>query len=233
RGGPRDAARARMNDEAQRIRDAYARRAHDERVVRGGEFVVAERRAIIREAVVRQFGARVSSIDICDIGCGAGGDLVSFCLDFGIAQEHLAGTELLPGPLAEASRALPEADLRLVDGFELPWPDASFDLTWASMAFSSIMDAASRRDLFGELLRVTRRGGLVAIYDFRVRKPTNPDVVAMTARRIRDLGVVPAQRLTATPFIPLLPVALRLPAPLRRATLPLLPRTHAIWLWRR
>lgn len=219
--------------ETERIRAAYGRRNDDVQRGPAAEFVVAERRAIIREAAVRQFGDRVSSIDICDVGCGAGGDLVSFSVDLGIAQERLAGTELLPGPLAEASRALPEADLRLVDDFELPWPDASFDLTWSSMAFSSIRDARSRRRLFDEMQRVTRRGGLVAIYDFRVRKPTNSDVVAMTARRIRELGVVPAQRLTATPFLPLLPVALRLPARLRRAALSLLPRTHAIWLWRR
>ena len=219
--------------ETKRIRAAYERRNDDVRTSAAARFVVAERRTIIREAVVRQFGDRVASIDICDVGCGAGGDLVSISDDLGIAQEHLAGTELLQGPLAEASRALPEADLRLVDGFELPWPDASFDLTWSSMAFSSIKDARSRRRLFEEMRRVTRGGGLVAIYDFRVRKPTNPDVVALTARRIRDLGVVPAQRVTATPFLPLLPVALRLPAPLRRAALSLLPRTHAIWLWPR
>ncbi|HET9878731.1 MAG TPA: hypothetical protein VFQ81_05455, partial [Candidatus Limnocylindria bacterium] len=87
--------------------------------------------------------------------------------------------------------------------------------------------------LFTEMWRVTRPGGMLALYDFWIRKPTNPDVVAMTQRSIGALGPPPTRRVAVTPFLPALPLVLRLPDPMRKGLLWILPRTHAIWIWKR
>ena len=216
--------------ETDRIRAAYARRRDDVRLGPVAEYVVAERRGLIRRLAAAHFGGDLGNLRVCDIGCGAGGDLAAW-RDAGVRETGLAGTELLQEPLTAARAALPAADLRLVDGFVLPWEDRTFDLAWASMTFSSIRDAASRRQLFTEMWRVTRPGGLLALYDFRVRKPTNPDVVAMTQRTIGALGEPPFRRVAVTPLLPALPLVLRLPDPVRTGLLRMLPRTHAIWIW--
>ena len=218
--------------ETDRIRAAYARRHDDIDLGRVAEYVVSERREVIQRAVAAHFGEQLGDVRICDVGCGAGGDLAAW-RDAGVGEALLAGTELLAEPLAIAQALLPSADLRLVDGFTLPWADHAFDLAWASMTFSSVTDAARRRQLFTEMWRVTRPGGLVAMYDFRIRKPTNSDVVAMTQRRIDALGAPPSRRKSVTPFLPALPLILRLPGPMSAGLLRVLPRTHAIWIWDR
>jgi ubiquinone/menaquinone biosynthesis C-methylase UbiE len=126
---------------------------------------------------------------------------------------------------------LPGADLRLVDSFTIPWPDGSFDVTWSSMALSSILSSSNRKALFDEMVRVTKLGGVIAVYDLVVRKPTNRDVVAMTSARIRQFGLVPDERIRATPFLPLLDRVLGLPRTARVMALRFLPRTHAVWIW--
>ena len=189
-------------------------------------FVLDERRTALFPMVDRP----LRSLRICDVGCGDGGDL-QFWEKRGVPAEQMSGTELLSEPLAIARSRLPAADLRLVDGFELPFGDDTFDLVYASMVFSSILDPAARRTLFRELERVVAPGGIVTIYDFRVRKPTNPNVVAMTRGRIRDLGRMPKRMQPLTPLLPLLPMVLRVPGRLQRPLLAALPRTHALWVW--
>jgi SAM-dependent methyltransferase len=194
------------------------------------EFILTERRKMMRYAVERFVGSEIGRLRICDVGCGAGGDL-SYWHALGVPLDQLAGTELLPDVLEMARRDLPAADLRLVDDFLVPWPDRTFDLTWSSMSLSSIRDDSARRTLFNEMRRVTRPGGVVAIYDFHLRKPTNHDVVAMNRSRVAGLGIPPDTSIRVTPFLPLLRFALGLPLPLRGPATALLPRTHTTWMW--
>ncbi len=194
-------------------------------------FVVDERRAELVRIVERLVARRVNDLRICDVGCGDGGDL-AFWRDRGIPETQLSGTELLRGPLTSARERLPNADLRLVDGFQLPFDDRSFDVVYASMVLSSILEDESRQALFREMQRVSEPGGIVAVYDFRIRKPGNHNVVAMTRDRVRALGRTPDVMRALTPLLPALPWVLRLPSGVRTAALKALPRTHALWAWR-
>ena len=172
------------------------------------------------------------SLRVCDVGCGIGGDLENWKA-LGIIEEALAGTELSSERAERARQKLPMADVRQVSSFDLPFADGSFDLTSASLVLSTVTDDEWRTHLFKEMWRITRPGGLVLVYDFRVRKPTNPNVVAMNARRVAQLGTGPSLRYPAAPFLPFLGLVLRLPRPLRPWALRALPRTHALWVWRR
>jgi len=216
--------------EARRIEDYYATRV-ERPMSPTVRFVVDERRAELARVVERFVGRPVSELRICDVGCGDGGDL-AFWRERGVPETQLCGTELLGGPLTSARERLPNADLRLVDGFQLPFGERSFDVVYASMVLSSILDDAARQTLFREMQRVAASGGVVAVYDFRIRKPGNRNVVAMTDSRIRALGRRPDVMRPLTPFLPALPRALRLPSGLRSVALELLPRTHALWVWR-
>jgi ubiquinone/menaquinone biosynthesis C-methylase UbiE len=217
--------------ETDKIRAAYSKRHERRHALAVVDYVLTERRRLLQSYVERFVGLPPAELTICDVGCGAGGDL-GFWQDLGVPAGQLAGTELLADALEVARHRLPQADLRLVDDFMIPWPDQSFHVTWASMAMSSIVDPATRRKLFEEMRRITRRGGIVALYDFHIRKPTNRDVVAMNGKAIRQLGREPAEQTLLTPFLPLLGYALRLPAPFRQAAIAALPRTHSVWVWR-
>ena len=182
---------------------------------------------------VRTFvGRDASSISICDVGCGRGDDL-RFWREAGVPANALAGTEAVAENARQAGLAIEGADVRLVDSFELPFEDGQFLVTTASLVLSTILDPALRRLLFQEMVRVTAPGGAVLVYDFRVRKPTNRNVAAMDRRRTALLGASPDATWRAAPFLPALPMVVRMPRWLRRLAMPLLPRTHVLYVWRR
>ena len=113
-----------------------------------------------------------------------------------------------------------------------PFPDDSFDLVSASLVLSTIRDRSGRAALLAEMSRVTRAGGLLAIYDFRVRKPWNRNVVAMSGSELAAALGPPNSEFRLGPFLPLLDPALKLPGGLRGPTIGLLPRTHRLWVWK-
>lgn len=169
---------------------------------------------------------------VCDVGCGTGDDL-AFWASRGVRQDRLAGTELSAEREAAASAGLPHADIRVVTGFEIPFESGRFDLTSASLVLSTIKDDWLRRQLFEEMIRITAPGGVVAVYDFRIRRPGNVNVVPMTPARIGMLGPDPDTVRSAAPLLPILSLVLGWPDPVRAAAIRLLPRTHAIWAWRK
>jgi ubiquinone/menaquinone biosynthesis C-methylase UbiE len=114
----------------------------------------------------------------------------------------------------------------------LPFPDAHFDLVTASLVFSSILADGAAQVLLGEMLRATARGGVTAIYDFRIKKPWNHSVRAVSTKRLERWGAAPDGYRIAGPLLPALPFILRLPSPLKAFALRYLPRTHGLWIWR-
>lgn len=213
--------------EADRIRSYFGKASW--RSSAGRDMLGTERRQLL-ERLVRDHLPPLDELTVCDVGCGAGSDLEHW-RSIGVSEERLFGTELVD-QLAQAARdTLPRASVARVEGFEVPFPDRSFDVVTASLVLSSIRDDAGRRRLLDEMRRVARPGGLLAIYDFRVRKPWNRNVVAMSRAELAATLGLPDAEYRLAPFLPLLDVALRLPAAPRAALVALLPRTHRLWTW--
>ena len=213
--------------EADRIRSYFGEASW--RQTDGRRMLVDERRRLLAR-IARVRLPAVGELTVCDVGCGAGADLEHW-RSLGVAESRLFGTELVPQLAAAASGALPNASVIRVDGFEIPFPDSSFDLVTASLVLSSIRDPEGRRRMLNEMRRVARPGGLLAIYDFRIRKPWNRNVVAMSGLELAITLGPPRAEYRLAPFLPLLDLALRLPAPLRGAAVGVLPRTHRLWVW--
>ena len=68
----------------------------------------------------------------------------------------------------------------------LPHDDASFDLVLGFTLLSSVIDPAAQLRVAAEMLRVTKPGGLIAIYDFWTN-PFNRDVKALRRDGLRAL----------------------------------------------
>lgn len=215
-------------DEARRIR-AYYRDA-SWTASPGRHFLVSEWRDRV-ESLAAELRIDAASLRVCDVGCGTGSDLQRWN-QLGVAPHNLSGTELIPDRAEAARHVLPDASIKFVSGFDVPFPDAAFDLVTASLVFSTVLDPAGRRSLAAEMRRVAAPGGLIAIYDFRIRKPWNRQVRAVADRDLTGVLGMPWKRVAVSPFLPALDVALRLPSPMGRVLVGVLPRTHRIWVWR-
>ena len=100
---------------------------------------------------------------ILDVGCGTGRLLARAAAVFPGAG--LAGVDPAAGMVAEAAASLSaDVDARFVRGAaeRLPFADGSFDLVLSSMSFHHWAD---QRTALGEVRRVLRPGGIVALAD--------------------------------------------------------------------
>jgi ubiquinone/menaquinone biosynthesis C-methylase UbiE len=181
-----------VTDEADRIREEYARRASAIPAERYALTAPANLLAIqeLERHLVRALGAAgrlpLAGRRVLDVGCGGGGWLARF-ETWGAGRERLAGIDLVDDRVADARARLPEADIRAGDASALPWGDGSFDVVFQSMMFSSILNADVRARAAAEIARVLSPDGVVLWYDFFVSEPRNPHVVGIGRRELRRL----------------------------------------------
>jgi len=221
--------------ETERIRTAYADRERSAQ--RHPAILEADRRLVeerLRWALpLLRSVAPPPNGRLLDVGCGGGGELIRW-ITAGWQPACLAGTELVAVRLARA-RARAECsgvDLREVDGPNLPFPDGTFDASTASLVFSSILDAGVRQALFGEMLRVVRPGGVVLIYDFVLRKPTNSSTIGMTLARLGNMaGRPPDRSIRLSPLLQVVAVGAAINSRLADIAMQFAPRTHRLSQW--
>jgi SAM-dependent methyltransferase len=121
-----------------------------------------------------------------DVGCGLG--LVHRHL--GPLAARLEGIDVSPGLIEEAARRNPAGTYRTFEGDRLPYEDGAFDLTFAICVLHHV-DPPAREEFVHELLRVTRSGGLVAVFE---HNPLNPLTRLVVRRCAFDEGVVLVRR---------------------------------------
>jgi len=128
----------------------------------------------------RRFGAP-SNVRALDFGCGTGALDALVALELGA----VTGIDVSSGLLEVAAAESPGVEYRHYDGGAIPYPDASFDLAFASCVLHHI-EPAERAAAARELARVLRPGGVVAIYE---HNPLNPLTRLAVSRCEFDQGV--------------------------------------------
>jgi ubiquinone/menaquinone biosynthesis C-methylase UbiE len=181
---------AHAQHEETRIRDAYARRqtlARDSWFDAAHLFMIQQRERRVLPLLARQGFGRLEETRILEIGCGTGQWLRDF-VKWGARPDHITGVDLLADRIAIARRLCsPDTVLKCGSAAALDVPDASFDLVLQSTVFTSILDAAMRRSVAAEMLRVLRPDGMILWYDYHVDNPANPDVRGVRKREIHEL----------------------------------------------
>lgn len=103
---------------------------------------------------------------IAEIGCGVG----SFIHRLVSRGFRLTGTDISLASLARAHREVSGATFSAFDGADLPFPDGCFDAVLAVSVFHHV-EPSNRPGLVAEMVRVTRPGGIVAVFE---HNPLNP-----------------------------------------------------------
>lgn len=102
---------------------------------------------------------------VLDVGCGIGGPARYLAGEFGC---HVTGLDLteefcrVGAMLAERTGLADRVEFRQGDALDMPFEDAGFDLVWTQHASMNIAD---KDRLHGEMYRVLKSGGRLALYD--------------------------------------------------------------------
>jgi len=148
-------------------------------------FIIQQRQRAVLKQLRRHGFFPLENRRVLELGCGAGGILLEF-LNFGASASTLHGTELLLDRVQIARARVSNLPLTCADGQDLPYARDSFDLSMQFTVFSSILDDTIRARLAGEMLRVTRPGGMILWYDFWLN-PVNRQTMGMRPAEVRRL----------------------------------------------
>jgi ubiquinone/menaquinone biosynthesis C-methylase UbiE len=177
------------NDEARRVEVFYRKHlsSHTDRRWsrdnRGNQAILVEREQVLRDLLQGALSETASGLRVLEIGCGSGSTLLSWRERF--AGGHtLVGVDLLQFRLAEAQRMNADGQFVCAGGDRLPFRADSFDVVLAYTLFSSVLSDRTARGISDEVDRVLKPGGLVVIYDFRVRRPTSRGTRAVRLHQI-------------------------------------------------
>lgn len=113
--------------------------------------------------------ARAAGLDankhVLDVGSGIGGTSRCLAMEFGcrvtgidLTEEYCRAAEMLSSKVGLAE----QVDFRQGDATNLPFDDGVFDVVWTEHVAMNIPD---KTRLYGEMHRVLKPGGTLAIYD--------------------------------------------------------------------
>ncbi len=129
------------------------------------EHYLAKRLAFIRR--------HVAPGPTLDLGCGTG-LLAERVADVGYAVTALDASR---GMLGQLHRRRPDLPAVAADAIALPLPDDTFALTYSVAVLHHIADPEMVRRTLAEMVRVTRPGGHVLVWDHNPRNPYWPIVM--------------------------------------------------------
>lgn len=141
---------------------------------------------------------------ILEIGCGTGQNLIEF-IRMGAEPKNIIGNDLLENRISTAGKLLPQ-DVELIcqDASTLDLPDNSFDIILQSTVFTSILDDELQIKIANHMCQLLKPNGIILWYDFIHANPFNPDVRAVSIRKIHNLfpqSEIKVKRITLFPFI--------------------------------
>lgn len=102
-----------------------------------------------------------------DVGCGTG----VLAQRLAAGGYEMVGLDPSEGMLDVLAERAPDVRAVRGSGTELPFEDASFDLVFTVAALHHIADPVGVRATLGEMVRVTRLGGRIVIWDHNPRNP--------------------------------------------------------------
>jgi SAM-dependent methyltransferase len=125
----------------------------------------AAKASVLVDVATRWFGDP-TVVDVLDVGCGTGTTDSHLLGRLG----SISGADVSEGMIERARSANPSVDYRHYDGRRLPYPDGEFDIAFAICVLHHVPPAEWAPFVL-EMKRVTKHGGLVAIFE---HNPLNP-----------------------------------------------------------
>lgn len=148
----------------------------DHSILLPGNLLMVQERERFLTSLLRKAGwENLEELHAFEAGCSTGYNLRQL-VQWGARPEHVAGMDLNPDAVNYCISRSKDIRVHLGSADAVPEPDGAFDLSIAFTLFSSVPDDTIAAGIARELMRVTRPGGLILVYDMRRKNPRNPNV---------------------------------------------------------
>jgi len=147
----------------------YTRKPHD--------FFIKVKADCLIDLFTRAFGP-AAPVSVLDVGCGSG-RIHRFMLDRN-PRLQITGIDPSAGFIERARTAQPQVRYDLGDGRKLPYAAGTFDAACAICALHHV-PPPQWQQFIGEMRRVVRRGGVVAVIEHNPFNPLTRRVVSSCA----------------------------------------------------
>ncbi len=179
--------------DVERVKSAYSARTADQAMLDRKYstlnpaylFAIHSRQRALAKVLSEHGIARFDGLRVLEVGCGIGDGLPDF-LFHGLRPSQLHGSELIPDRVAVARSKYPSLPFTCADGRNLPYRDGSFDIVCQYTVLSSVLDDGIKAAIAKDMIRVTKRGGVIVWYDFWLN-PVNPQTKGIRKPEIRRL----------------------------------------------
>ena len=141
-----------------------------------------------RVRYIRQHAPAATAIDV-----GAGtGVLAERLADAGI---DVVALDPFPGMLEQLRRRRPGVQTVVAHGEAIPFSDDSFDLAYSVAVMHHIADPDKVRRTLAEMVRVTRPGGRIVVWDHNPRNPYWPNLMKRVPQDVGSERLAPMEEL--------------------------------------
>jgi SAM-dependent methyltransferase len=207
----------------------------DHSILQPGNLLMVQERERFLSGLFRTMRRdNLETLSAFEAGCSTGYNL-RLLVQWGARPENLAGIDLDSQAVDYCKAHSPEIAVHAGSADSIPEPAERFDLTIAFTLFSSVPDDAVSSGIARELVRITRPGGFIVVYDMRRKNPGNRDVHPISKEDIRRWFPGCALRTQSITLAP--PIARRVGrwAPWLYGPLAAIPplRTHNMYVLRR
>jgi ubiquinone/menaquinone biosynthesis C-methylase UbiE len=145
----------------------------------------ARRKVEILEEIVGQGLGPLKGLSLLDVGCGTGttDQVLAPCV------RSLHGVDVSMEMLIKAQQNVPEAQFSWYNGERLPFDDRTFDVVVAICVLHHV-PVSQRCKVVSEMVRVSRHGGVVAVFEHNPYNPLTRHAVN-TCELDRDAVLLP------------------------------------------
>lgn len=146
-----------------------------------------ERDRVMLDLLKRAGLSDFSKLDIFEVGCGFGDNLLNL-IKLGAIPNRIWASDIISSRLEAARHRLPQSvNLFLEDSSANTSKKNCFDLIIQFTVFSSILSDQMQTELANNLMHLLREDGYILWYDFLYSNPRNVGVRGCSKGRVREL----------------------------------------------
>ena len=120
------------------------------------------------------------------MSAGSSSKLINL-VTLGFIQDNLFGIDINKNDINFAKKNYPLLNLSCQDATNLDFIDDYFDLTYESTMFVQITNTEISQKIAKEMIRITKKGGFIIIFDWRFQKINSTKFLACDEKRIKKI----------------------------------------------